>query len=79
MKAYGIHAVEAFSYNPLILYNTQQKEGCLYTNLSRYLLWNPHYIHVWSSDLERDIRGASLDWEKIWTPFIYASKHLNYQ
>lgn len=56
-----------------------KKRVGLYTHLSWCLLWNPHYIHVWSSELERDIRGASLDWEKIWTSFIYASKHLNYQ
>ena len=84
MKAYGVPWNSPPTAHPLhsILYNKGRKRGLVSRIYS--LIRDASYkilpiVHVWSNEMKHYIGGDSLNWEKIWSSIVFASKNPNHQ
>ena len=84
MKAYGVPWSSPIITHPLHshLYNRGRIIGLVsrkYSLIQDASCKTLHILHVWSSELKHYIAGDSLDWEKIWSSIVYASKNPDHQ
>lgn len=84
MKAYGVPWSSPLTTHHLhsILYNRGRERGLvsrIYSLIRDASYKTLSILHVWSSDLEDYIGGDSLDWEKIFSSTVFASKNPDHQ
>lgn len=84
MKVYGVPWNTPLSTHPLhsILDKKGRKRGLvsqLYTLFQTTSYKALPIIHVWTEDLKHYIGEVPLDWEKIWSSIVIASKNPDHQ